>query len=65
MYDHDLRTWYRDLFLLSARRRAARLLGRVAKGAQPDHDRGDLDEGDVMGIELVVAGRDAPELLEL
>lgn len=23
MYDHDLRTWYRDLFLLSARRRAA------------------------------------------
>ncbi len=23
MYDHDLRIWYRDLFLLSARRRAA------------------------------------------
>jgi hypothetical protein len=23
MYDHDLRTWYRDLFLHSARRRAA------------------------------------------
>jgi hypothetical protein len=23
MYDHDLRIWYRDLFLLSARRRVA------------------------------------------
>lgn len=23
MYDHDLRHWYRDLFLQSARRRAA------------------------------------------
>jgi hypothetical protein len=23
MYDHDLRLWYRDLFLHSARRRAA------------------------------------------
>lgn len=23
MYDHDLRLWYRDLFLQSARRRAA------------------------------------------
>jgi hypothetical protein len=32
--------------------------GRVAEAAQPRPDRGELDEGEIMQIELVVAGRD-------
>jgi hypothetical protein len=30
MYDHDLRLWYRDLFLHSSRRRAAEARTRAA-----------------------------------
>ena len=40
-------------------------LGRGLISAQPKADRGKLDEGEVIGGELVIAGGDAPALLDL
>jgi hypothetical protein len=34
----------------------------VTKAAEPDHNRSGLDKGEKVDVELVVAGRDAPEL---
>lgn len=43
MYDHDLRLWYRDLFLHSARRRAAaETRARAAKGLEGPQPRSAL-----------------------
>jgi hypothetical protein len=41
------------------------VLGRGLISAQPKSDRSKLDEGKVIGGELVIAGGDAPVLLDL
>jgi hypothetical protein len=40
-------------------------LGRGRIGAQPKADRSKLDEGEVVGSELVITGDDTPALLDL
>jgi hypothetical protein len=41
------------------------ILGRGLINAQPWADAGEFDEGEIVGGELVVSGRDAPALLDL
>ena len=43
----------------------AKRLGRGLISAQPDADRCQLDEGEVIGSEFVVTGGDTPTLLDL
>src|SRR3712207_4846059 len=50
--------------LTSQAKAATVVLGRVCKGVKPDEDGADVKHGEVVGGTFLVAGRDAPDLLQ-